>query len=153
MLIWKGWFMKRGEILEKIQKLLASGQAANTLLALELMESQLGVGLEELLRSLERTYQMKEESRTGDDFMLNLRLGPVLLEYEYSKRYAAYVGTIERGYRKVAIERNGQIQYQVNQNKAWEVKEWEPEAVKELFESDYLELIPYLAEVVEMEIF
>jgi hypothetical protein len=144
--------MKDSEITSKIQELLSSGQNANTQLALQLMESQLDQQLEETLSQLERNYQLKADSRTGEDFYLNLRLGPILLEYDYSKRYAPYVGSIERASRKVGIERVGQIQYQVNMNQYWEVKEWEAEAVKALFEEDYLQLIPYLAQTIYSEI-
>ncbi len=136
--------MQTSEIEDKIRDLLASGQQENCILALELIQSQLNMSVEDFLRQTPLTFQPRANSRTGEDFGLKLELGPVLLQYEYSKRYAPYVGTIERAFRKLGLRQAGQLHYPPKQSLQWEVKGLSATEIQAIFKADFQDLVPYI---------
>ena len=126
----------------QIEALLASQDCVNMHLAIQLIESTLGLKFDVFLR--QRQLQFKAlDWGDKDDFYSTLKLGSVRLFYELRTTYQPYVGTSKTLRRQYIIKEGDSEHYPESLQWKKDVKHIKSSVqIRQLVQSDYLTLVP-----------
>jgi len=126
----------------KIRDLLSSGQQVNTKLALQLISSQLNSSLEKILHEYPLVFKKKDNSK---GFYLHIRLGHLVIEYDYLNSFVPYMGYQKKAKRNIKVHLKKEGEYPVDLQESWDVREIEnPLEIQRIFIADYFTLIPQI---------
>jgi hypothetical protein len=130
------------DIEKNIEALLASQDCVNTHLAIQLIESTLGLKFDAFLR--QRKLQFKAlEWGDEDDFYSALKLGSIRLFYELRTTYQPYVGTSKTLRRQYILKEGDTEHYPESLQWKKDVRHIQSSVqIRQLVQSDYLTLVP-----------
>lgn len=141
--------MTKSEIAYKIQALVDSGEGENSYIAIYMMINELGLTLEEALKSL-KPISYERSVSTNNSFYSSIRIANIWVEYDYEEGYVPYMGTESTVSRMVGYWQKDKMEYEVDLSRFLPTEDsTSVEEVKQLILEDYYSLIPVIIDLLE----
>lgn len=141
--------MTIAEIKSKIQQLIDSGVGENTYIAIYMMINELGMTLEEALRSLKPIIYDRQKANPND-FYCSVRIANIWVEYDFEEGYVPYMGTESTVSRIVGVQKKERMEYLEGLYTFLPLEDSSTIAeVHALILKDYHSLIPTIMELLE----